>query len=1089
MPACNKSFDRKCPTFTGLRSDATPIPLNSAVIHHTKGIILVAKNPLRLLASTNNDRGDLFTRLTSDLFYVLGYDNLRFDVHKTGREIDIEGKHRREPRSVVAECKAHDKPMGGADLNKILGTVTREREKGQPVAGYFVSLGGFTQSALEQELGSGEQTRIIPIDANGVIAELTRSNILISQDKAVERAGRCAEHARLDSETQLNYSELLGHPLGYIWVFYYERGKEVTHFALVHADGNPLSATAAAEVIEADRKNRGSLHKLIYLEPPPAPPDVKALASKAMKRYQNWLDKVCGYIQLDGLPAEGTIASKQLTLENLFVPLKLQVQSDIWEDDESTQERTVEIHHVGEFLTMQNRFSILAKPGGGKSTLLKRLAVAYSDPDRRARSEDGLPEREWLPLLLRCRDLRGQTGEPVRELLCDLGRHAEMDDNYAAAFRELVDDTLNSGRALLLVDGLDEFSDAAARTTFADHLRVFLGMYPHTALVVTSREAGFRQVAGVIASVCVSTTMAPFDEDDVHTLCKRWHAEVLPDTRENHEEAVKLADTIWSNKRIRALTENPLMLTTLLVVKRNVGELPTKRVKLYAAAISVLIRTWNVEGFEPLNEEETLARLSYIAVAMMRQGKQRIGKRQLLKLLQQAQKELEAELAYAEVKPNEFIERVEYRSSLLMQTGHEKIDGVLEEVYEFRHLTFQEYLAARGLVEEHYPDRDAAEELSELLAPYFKDESWWEVVPLAAVLAARKSEPLIQRLTEICEARVFGRGHAMTEDINEPHVALLRQCVLDEILVRELTLRGALRQLARHSNEEYANGSCILIRRGKFGEVFQEMAEDAFFGQSLNWKNYREVVRDLAVEQFFEDRGANMSAEAAAKLDLAFTSGDRVQQGKAMLAISWSAYRAHRKQDEDFLTLIERFRLLRQRIAGLLREDDEPFALCLIFAMVWTGIAGLPDDPPDKEVVLMLFWLWQNARNSQVRASAKWAFGVQTLLPRDAIDRATWGDCEEVFNDKQQGGFGSDATLVLAWYRGQPWSDEQLLERLKESMGDKGSLISLNRRPALFRLCKTLGEPGRQIIAEWKQECKGLDVVSMPIRRILELED
>ena len=40
----------------------------------------VMKTPtqLRLLGSTNNARGDLFTRLVGDLFFALGYDDLRF---------------------------------------------------------------------------------------------------------------------------------------------------------------------------------------------------------------------------------------------------------------------------------------------------------------------------------------------------------------------------------------------------------------------------------------------------------------------------------------------------------------------------------------------------------------------------------------------------------------------------------------------------------------------------------------------------------------------------------------------------------------------------------------------------------------------------------------------------------------------------------------------------------------------------------------------------------------------------------------------------------------------------------------------------
>jgi hypothetical protein len=72
-------------------------------------------------------------------------------------------------------------------------------------------------------------------------------------------------------------------------------------------------------------------------------------------------------------------------------------------------------------------------------------------------------------------------------------------------------------------------------------------------------------------------------------------------------------------------------------------------VKLYRAAVDVLIRTWNVEGYEPLDEEETLARLSYVACAMMNDGQQRISRRQLLGLLKRAQADLQAELQFAKI--------------------------------------------------------------------------------------------------------------------------------------------------------------------------------------------------------------------------------------------------------------------------------------------------------------------------------------------------------------------------------------------------------------------------------------------------------
>ena len=171
------------------------------------------KSPLsiRLLTSSNNERGDLFTRLTKDLFFALGYDDLRLDVHKSGRELDIQGEHRLEPRRVAGECKAHTEKMGGAELNKFFGVLTRERKKcaPTPVAGYFMSLAGFTETGIEQEIETGDD-RVILLDAQKVIDELERSRVIVGRTEAAERAGQCAQHAGLHGAA-LNGAELLGH--------------------------------------------------------------------------------------------------------------------------------------------------------------------------------------------------------------------------------------------------------------------------------------------------------------------------------------------------------------------------------------------------------------------------------------------------------------------------------------------------------------------------------------------------------------------------------------------------------------------------------------------------------------------------------------------------------------------------------------------------------------------------------------------------------------------------------------------------------------------------------------------------------------
>lgn len=82
--------------------------------------------PIRILEKDNNRRGDLFGRLMADLFVALGYEQPRLNVHKSGREVDLDAEHRLERRRAIAECKATANPIGGDDLNKFVGVLSVE---------------------------------------------------------------------------------------------------------------------------------------------------------------------------------------------------------------------------------------------------------------------------------------------------------------------------------------------------------------------------------------------------------------------------------------------------------------------------------------------------------------------------------------------------------------------------------------------------------------------------------------------------------------------------------------------------------------------------------------------------------------------------------------------------------------------------------------------------------------------------------------------------------------------------------------------------------------------------------------------------
>lgn len=1030
---------------------------------------------IRLLASTNNERGDLFTRLTKDLFFALGYDNLRLDLHKSGRELDLQGEHRLEPRHVVGECKAHAEKMGGAELNKFYGALTRERKKHSPVpvAGYFVSLGGFTETGIEQENETGDD-RLILLDAQQVVDELEKCRVIVGRTGAAERAGHCAQHAGLRGAV-LDGTELLGHERGYLWAIFYAQGKARTHVALIHADGTPLSEAVAREVIEADRLCGGSLHTLRYLAPPPPAPDREALAAKASEVYRRWLGEECGYIHLDGLPADTDLSATRLKLERLFVPLKATFLPTPDLPPHIQQALSDIILSIGEMLEKAPHLALLAIPGGGKSTLLKRLATAYAFPERRGEVSDDLPQRDWLPLFLRCRELRDRAHRPIIELLDDIPRHAGMNVDECAAFKESVHAALRAGQALLLVDGLDEISDEGARQTFANHLRTFLAMFPQAALVATSREAGFRLVAGVIASTCAQAKLSPLDKEDVLNLCERWHVEVIGDNDKIRAEARELGQAIWANERIRKLAENPLLLTTLLVVKRWIGELPRSRAALYQEAIRVLVRTWNVEGYAPLDEGETLAQLSYVACTMMEAGKQQIGQKALLKLLLQARRELEAELQFARISPQEFVERIEYRSSLLMQAGHERIDGVLEPVYEFRHLTFQEYLTARGYVEEQYLGRDTGQGLADVLERHFEHARWQEVIPLAAVLAGRKAEDLIKRLTATCE-------RPLTEDeqrgiTRDQAGALLLQCIRDEVQVTAPTLQTAFLELARRRIErgrDFGEKWAAGILRGKFGVIFQEVVEQAYLAGGHEFEEYFGAMVQIAIHLRFGDEKPVMSDAVAISLRNDLEAGDRLSKIRAALVCMLLAYQeADEGKHEPEKAIIQvHFQSLSNGLSRMLDPIDLPCALASSWALVWVGENRMLVNPPEPEMLLSLYRLWRQLESKAQAVYPAWALATQQLLPRNTFNNDVWGDCDLFLRRAvaSRGFFDNhfkSSALVVGWYRRAPWSDVELVEQLSKVIEGR---IYTRGLSTMSELLENLGDAGRHALEEWERK-------------------
>ena len=1029
---------------------------------------------IRILESDKNRRGDLFGRLMKDLFHALGYDKVRLNIHKSGREIDLEAEHRTELRCVTAECKATEERIGGDEVNKFAGALDVEKRKkpDNELVGYYISLAGFTETAVEQEREAGGK-RLVLLTGQRIIEELIQGHIVVQLAKAMERAGRCAAAQSPDLVPE-NECELLAHDLGWILTVYFTQYGQRTHFALIHADGVPLAAPIANSIVNAEKAVGGSLHKLKYLPPPPSTPSIPENdLQEAQDKYYEYLASECGEVPLEGLPADQDVGTRHLSLESIFVPLHLEPADQTGDKparESPTKMSTKKLKETdristGQVLSKCARLAVLAAPGGGKTMLLKRLATAYAFPARRKLIKDCLPDRTWLPVYMRCRQLGEMALKPIGEILRAMPQRAEMDIRLATAFAALVERALQSGELLLLVDGLDEIADESTRMAFIMQLRTFLAVYPAIGVVVTSREAGFRVVGGALSSECEHYKISDFENDDITRLTIEWHKVVVGNKPDVIAEAGKLAKVICKSDRVRRLAVNPLLLTTLLLVKRWVGQLPTRRSVLYGKAIDVLLMTWNVEGYQPIELDEAIPQLAFIAFVMMKKGVQRISSRTLEGLLLQARKQMPEVLGYARFSVAEFVQRIELRSSLLIQSGFALQKGTLYPTYEYRHLTFQEYLAAKAVVEGYYPGRKESDTIFAVLKPHLNKREWREVVRLAAVLAGRKAEPLVRYLVKLCKQ---GRlANAKLERLSYlrkswDQLSLLSDCIVDEVQLAPALLEEALEIIARTSRGP--SFEIAAIAEGKYGKLLRSVVEKAFISSETDLPGLGSALAEACLSQDFSlDNDNKLSDKAKASIREMLRAQNPLTKSTGALVLMEKAFEAAQPSFRN--TPPERW--LGDEAASIIKmlPAKEPYvAFSACWALAWLGRAGFLSPENTEAAICLLVVLWRKANLPEVQRQAAWAISELPPVSRNPLLLSTIEPGLEDFLKSQPfpwaDHFGQQrmrgAALVLAYYLGAPWSDDELLLRAKKVDSEffevKGKSIILRNRHRISRV-------------------------------------
>jgi hypothetical protein len=288
------------------------------------------------------------------------------------------------------------------------------------------------------------------------------------------------------------------------------------------------------------------------------------------------------------------------------------------------------------WLGPQRRAIVAGYPGAGKSSLLRFLALDLLAEEPRFTSlswDWGSPIPIWIPF--------GRWTELIAEGKRSLVSLAEtwLEELGRPELAPLYEKALEDGRAVLLVDGLDEWKTEAAALIALDELRIYVGERDLRA-IATTRPNAFQQL-GEPPGDWAACRLAALDTDQQHDVIERllaWAASAENEGRipKSAFGARQFVEELSKTPDLRELAAIPLTLVFLHWIRTRDAQLPRDRFQAYAALVDLLLdrypakrtaATGIVGDISPmLREEDARLALGRVALALHESGGVEIAK-------------------------------------------------------------------------------------------------------------------------------------------------------------------------------------------------------------------------------------------------------------------------------------------------------------------------------------------------------------------------------------------------------------------------------------------------------------------------------
>lgn len=416
-------------------------------------------------------------------------------------------------------------------------------------------------------------------------------------------------------------------------------------------------------------------------------------------------------------------------LEQVFVPLELDRSALLpgfrYNSTQVEQSTKIDIWTLlarAKGDAIYSQIAILAWGGYGKTTLLRHIAYTLGE------SKQPLEVPRFIPVLLLLRKYQDLLAQDNPDNLATLIEKHHIPSLPTAEGLQMpinwTQSMLKQGKVLVMLDGFDEVPKAK-RPLVARWLNAQMRTYKKSVFILTSRPKAYtEQEAGDRLDYNTLLWVRNFNLERRRDFIQKWywcqeyyhHGKIdTPAVRKVAEDAAEdLLNQIEVREELSDLTKNPLLLNMIALFHRRYpsAELPKRHVELYQEMCVLQLRdrpgARRLETLLADCEAQTI--LQMLALEMMQHKEERVDQETLLERLTQYLTSQEET-----VTASEFLQQIEQISELLVQREPEE--------FEFAHLSFQEYLAAKEVVRLNQES---------LLYNHFHEDWWKQVILLYA---------------------------------------------------------------------------------------------------------------------------------------------------------------------------------------------------------------------------------------------------------------------------------------------------------------------------------------------------------------------